>query len=106
MQEHLTEAVWNAGQRVFVPFVRHGSVFLLSITIILCTILAGQMTTDDQAAGIRGAVSGIAYKAIKSGLPLFGIGGGFLGLLVLPVAEKIFILLLMVVVALMTRVIA
>lgn len=106
MQEKLTEAVWGAGQRVFIPFVRHGSVFLLCITIVLCTILAGQMTTDDQAAGVRGMASGIAYKAIKSGLPLFGIGGGFVGLLILPVTEKIFILLLMVVVALLTKTIS
>ncbi|MCC7522265.1 hypothetical protein IT407_00465 [Candidatus Uhrbacteria bacterium] len=106
MQEKLTDAIWIAGQRVFVPVIRYGSIFLLCVTIILCTILAGNMAADDSARGVQGTVSGIAYKAIKSGLPIFGIGGGFIGLLILPIAEKIFILLLMVIVALMTRVIA
>ena len=106
MQEKLTDAVWTAGQRVFVPVIRYGSIFLLCASIILCTILAGHLAADDSSRGFQGAVSGVAYKAIRSGLPIFGIGGGFIGLLILPVAEKIFILLLMVIVALMTRAIA
>lgn len=106
MQEKLTDAVWTAGQHVFVPAVRYGSIFLLCASIILCTILAGYMAADDSTRGVQNAVSGIAYKAIRSGLPIFGIGGGFVGLLILPVTEKIFVLLLMVIVALMTRAIA
>ncbi len=106
MQEKLTDAVWNAGQRVLVPTVRYGSVALLCLTIILTTIVAGVIGADGSAEGFQSSASGLAFKAIKSGLPVYGIGGGFLGLLILPVAEKIFILLLMVIVAMMTRAIA
>ncbi len=102
-KDKAVDAVWDAGQRVFVPFVRYGSVVLLSLSIILCTVVAGAIGAEGAATGFRLAASEYALRAIKAGLPLYGIGTGFIGLLILPMSEKVFILLLMIIAALITK---
>lgn len=102
-KERMVDAVWKAGQRVLVPVLRYGSVILLSLSIILCTIVAGAIGSEGAVHGFQKEASDYALQIIRAGLPLYGIGTGFLGLLVLPMTEKFFILFLMIAAAIITK---
>lgn len=94
------ERLWNLGERFFVPFIRYGAIIVLCLSIILSTILSA--ASHGAAAGIQIQAAQLSLFLIRAGFPLIGIGFGFIGLLILPKTDKVFLLFLMIAAALIT----
>lgn len=100
-RNNTVNALWKTGTRFFIPFIRYGSIVTLCVSIILSTIVSA--AAHGAANGVQAKAAELALYLITSGLPLIGIGLGFIGLLILPKSDKVLILLLMIAAALITK---
>lgn len=94
MEEQTSEAVRTAASRILVPFLRVTCWTLSAVALV--AVLVNQSYLNTRAVGwsVPAAVS-----LIRSGIIPISTGIGFIGLLVLPIWEKVALFALMLAVA-------